>query len=42
VVLKAPTSSLPGSFAVAPGTNTSFTCGSSTIAVFTVTGTLTL
>ena len=42
VVLRVPTSGKPGSFAVAPGTNTTFTDGSCTVAVFTVTGTLTL
>ena len=42
VVLRVPTSGKPASFAVAPGTNTTFTDGSDTIAVFTVTGTLTL
>ena len=42
VVLRVPTSGKPASFAVAPGTNTTFTDGSCTVAVFTVTGTLTL
>ena len=42
VILRVPTSGKPASFAVAPGTNTTFTDGSDTIAVFTVTGTLTL
>ena len=42
VVLRVPTSGKPAGFAVAPGTNTTFTDGSATVAVFTVTGTLTL
>jgi hypothetical protein len=32
----------PGSYAVAPGTNTVATVGSCTVATFTVSGTLTL
>jgi len=42
VIVRLPTSSKPGSFAVAPGSNTITTTGSCTVATFTVTGTLTL
>ena len=42
VVLRLPTSSKPGNFAVAPGTNTVATTGSCTVATFTVSGTITL
>ena len=42
IVLRLPTSSKPGSFAVAPGTNTVATDGDDTVATFTVSGTITL
>ena len=42
VVLRLPTANKPGSFAVAPGTNTVATTGDCTVATFTVSGTITL
>ena len=42
VVLRLPTANKPGSFAVAPGTNTVTTTGDCTVATFTVSGTITL
>jgi hypothetical protein len=42
VILRFPTASKSPSYAVAPGTNTTTTCGSCTMATFTVTGTFTL
>ena len=42
IFVRMPTACKPASFAVAPGTNTTATVGSCTVATFTVTGTLTL
>ena len=41
-ILRLATADKPASFAVAPGTNTTAVCGSCTVAIYTVTGTLTL